>query len=379
MHAHPGGIVAKFDRYLLWQLLTLFGFFSLVLVGVYWINRAVLLFDQIISNGQSAGVFLELTALTLPNVIRLVLPLSAFAAALYATNRLMTESELVVVQAAGLGPFRLARAAFVFGLFVTALLLLLSHVLVPASRATLAERRSQIAENVTARFLVEGRFMNPARNLTVYIREISQTGELKGVFLSDNRRPEARTTYTAARALLVRAEAGPKLVMFDGLAQTLDTESRRLSTTRFSDFAYDLGALIGGGAARRPSVEELPTRSLLAPGPALLEASGKPLSVFRYEAHARFAQPFLGLAGALLGFAAILSGGFSRFGFWRQIALAVTILIAIQLIDNAVADRALADADAWPLIYLPAALGLGAALALLGWSGRRRRAGAAPA
>ena len=155
MHAHPGGIVAKFDRYLLWQLLTLFGFFSLVLVGVYWINRAVLLFNQIISNGQSAGVFLELTALTLPNVIRLVLPLSAFAAALYVTNRLMTESELVVVQAAGLGPFRLARAAFVFGLFVTALLLLLSHVLVPASRATLAERRSQIAENVTARFLVE--------------------------------------------------------------------------------------------------------------------------------------------------------------------------------------------------------------------------------
>ena len=83
------------------QLMALFGFFSLVLVLVYWVNRAVLLFDRLIGDGQSALVFLEFTALTLPNVIRLVLPVSAFAAAVYVTNRLSTESELVVVQATG--------------------------------------------------------------------------------------------------------------------------------------------------------------------------------------------------------------------------------------------------------------------------------------
>ena len=60
------------------QLLMLFGFFALILVSVYWVNRAVLLFDQLIADGQSAWVFLEFTALTLPNVIRLVLPMAAF-------------------------------------------------------------------------------------------------------------------------------------------------------------------------------------------------------------------------------------------------------------------------------------------------------------
>ena len=62
-----------FDRYVLSRLMTLFGFFAVVLVGVYWINRAVRLFDQLISDGQSAIVFLEITALTLPNVIRVML------------------------------------------------------------------------------------------------------------------------------------------------------------------------------------------------------------------------------------------------------------------------------------------------------------------
>ncbi|MGI9390181.1 MAG: LPS export ABC transporter permease LptF, partial [Boseongicola sp.] len=49
--------MGKFDKYLLAQLLWLFGFFALVLVLVYWVNRAVILFDQLIANGQSAAVF----------------------------------------------------------------------------------------------------------------------------------------------------------------------------------------------------------------------------------------------------------------------------------------------------------------------------------
>ncbi|MDE3027762.1 MAG: LptF/LptG family permease, partial [Paracoccaceae bacterium] len=88
--------MSRFDRYMLSQLMMLFGFFSLVLVAVYWVNRAVLLFNALIGDGQSMGIFLEFTALTLPNVIKIMLPVSAFAASVYVTNRLSTESELVV-------------------------------------------------------------------------------------------------------------------------------------------------------------------------------------------------------------------------------------------------------------------------------------------
>jgi lipopolysaccharide export system permease protein len=96
--------VARFDRYVLSQLMVAFGLFALVLVLVYWINRAVRLFDQIIASGESATVFLELSLLTLPNVIKLVLPVAAFAATVYVTNRLSNESELVVVQAPASAP-----------------------------------------------------------------------------------------------------------------------------------------------------------------------------------------------------------------------------------------------------------------------------------
>ena len=53
-------------------MLTLFGFFSLVLVFIYWIRAAVELFDELISDGQTAKVVLELTMLTLPGVVQTI-------------------------------------------------------------------------------------------------------------------------------------------------------------------------------------------------------------------------------------------------------------------------------------------------------------------
>jgi len=135
----------------------MFGFFSLVLVLVYWINRAVVLFDRLIADGQSASVFLEFTALSLPVVISLALPLSAFAAAVYVTNRMSTESELVVVQATGYSPYRMARPVLYFGLFVFVLMSLLTHILVPLASARLDQRQNEIAQNFTARLLLRGR------------------------------------------------------------------------------------------------------------------------------------------------------------------------------------------------------------------------------
>ena len=54
-------------------------------------------------------------------------------------------------------------------------------------------------------------------------------------------------TYTARKAFLVRGEAAPKLVMFDGATQTLQRgKDGRMSVTRFSDFTLDLAGLVTG-------------------------------------------------------------------------------------------------------------------------------------
>ncbi|MFN3292469.1 MAG: LPS export ABC transporter permease LptF [Gemmobacter sp.] len=374
--------MARFDRYLLSQLLMLFGFFALVLVAVYWVNRAVGLFDRLIGDGQSALVFLELTLLTLPNVIRLVLPVAAFAAAAYVTNRLSTESELVVMQATGFSPWRLARPVLVFGLIVAAMMAVLMHALVPASRTALINRQAEIAENVTARFLRAGVFQFPAEGVTFYIRDITEVGELQDIFLSDARSETSRTSYTARRALLARSPTGPKLVLFEGMAQTLTLEGKRLAVTRFSDFTYDLGAVLSPAGLGLRDEASLSTLELLRADEATQAATGRSRAVLLYEAHNRFAQPFLATVAALIGFASLLVGAFSRFGLWRQLLGGALALVAVQLVANSAETLGVRDARLWPLVWAAPLTGTGMAAAMLWWSqrpyGLRRRGGATP-
>jgi lipopolysaccharide export system permease protein len=371
--------VAKFDRYLLSQLLTLFGFFSLVLVAVYWVNRAVSLFDDLISDGQSVLVFVEFSLMTLPNVIHLVLPIAAFAAAVYVTNRLSQDSELVVMQATGFSSFRLARPVLLFGFCTALMMAILGNYLVPESRARLAIRTTEVSSQVTSRFLRDGQFMHPGANLTLYIGQISQNGELHDMFLSDQRDPKEKVTYSARRAIFVNADSGPKLIMFEGSVQTLDLSTDRLAFTRFSDFTYDLSdfATEGGGGGR--AIYELSTAELLRADPAALAETGKSRATFLEEGHARIAQPFLAAAAAMIGFATLLLGGFSRFGLWYQIGISIFLLIVVQMVWTSTAAQAMQHEGRWPLVYVAPVFGMVLAGIMLWLSQKPRPRGRAAA
>ena len=364
--------MTRLDRYILAQLLWVFGFFSLVLVSVYWVNRAVRLFDQLISDGQPLSVFLEFTALSLPMLIRTVLPISAFVAATYVTVSLLRNSEIAVMQAAGISPLRLARPVVAFGLIVTAFLVVLMHFLIPEARTQLALRQSEVAQNLTASLLQDGVFQHPAEGITFFINEITPEGAMRGIYLSDARNQLQRIDYTARTALIVPEATGPKLVMIDGQAQIHDRRTGRLSVTGFGDFTYDLSSM-AGPAGRGRSVQELPSSALMAPTPALLEETRATAAQFRFELISRFVDGFAAVAAALIGFSALMAGGFSRLGFWKEIVLAVALMALVQSLTNAVAGPAMRSTALGWLGVVPLALAVVLSLSLLGWAMRRRR------
>lgn len=365
--------MGRFDRYILGQLTVLFGFFSLVLISVYWIEAAVDLFDSLIADGQNLSVFLEFTALALPQIMLLVLPISAFVATLYIFNRMIGESELVVMQTAGLSAWRLLRPVLVFGLLLAALVGILANVLAPAARSQFIDRQAEVQEDLTGRFLRAGEFIHPARGLTVYIREISELGEFRDLFLQDRSQPGVEVTYTATTALLVRSEAGPRLVMFDGMAQSLDEETGRLSTVTFADFTYDVAALIADARARSYDVRELPTALLVRADAGMAEEFDLRLSRMLYEGHDRIARALFSIFPPLIGAACLMLGHFSRFGVWRQILLAVVLVVPLQVIWNASEAAARDDADLWYLAYAQPFAAAGITLALVAIASKRRK------
>ncbi|AXC48475.1 LPS export ABC transporter permease LptF [Paracoccus suum] len=367
----------RIDRYILSQFTALFGFFALVLIAVYWLNRSVVLFEQLIADGQTALVVLEFTALTLPLVISLVLPVAGFAASAYGTNRLAGESELVVMQAAGMSPWRMARPVLVFGVMVGIMVGVLVHGLVPMARARLADRQAEVAQNVVSRFLRSGSFQFPTKGLTLFIGDVAADGTLHDVLIEDGRDPARTTLYTAEEALIAKSDTGPKLVMVKGLTQQAQKGAdgnTRLAITRFADLTYDIGGLIGSGRrAAGGDLRDYSTPRLLNPDDALLASARATPAEARLQAHVRLAQPLLAPVAALLGFAVLLIGGYSRFGVGPQMLLAVGALVGLQFLATSGEAMAARDpAMAWPAVYLAPLLGGAVVAAALWLAGRPR-------
>ena len=348
----------RFDRYVLSQLLVLFGFFSLVLVAVYWVNRAVVLFDQLISDGHSAGIFFEFTALTLPSVIAMVMPMAAFAASVYVANRLSQESELTVMQATGFSPWRLVRPVLTFGLLIALMMSLLTHFLVPQSREQFREREQEISASVSARLLREGVFLHPSEGVTFFFRDMTPDGELRDVFLSDRRDENREIIYTANQAFVLRDGEGSKMVMLEGQAQTLDRAGGRLSTTQFSDLTYDISKLIVPARKKRRKLDTIPTWELLTRNAAVAEETGESPGDVAEVGHMRVQAPLLCVISSVLGFATLLVGSYSRFGATRQIVGAIFLLVIVKLAEGMVTDPVRSNADLWPLVYLPSLIGI---------------------
>lgn len=366
------------DRYLLGQLFGPFVFFLVVFTGVIWLSQSLRVIDTVVQNGQSALVFLEFTALLLPTVMTIVLPVSALAATLYALNRMSGDSEIVVMHGAGMSGLAVLRAVALFSSLVVIALLAITTVAQPMAKRALKDRVSEVRGDMAAAFLREGTFLLPQRGVTIYLREIGRPGELLGVFVHDERDPDQVVTYTAERAVLFQDAEPPVLVMFDGVAQSVGgADGETLSTLRFARFSYDLGQLASESGARLTKPSEMFLPELLT----IAEEDTGPweLGEYRAEAHEAISSPFYALVLPLLGAAVVISGGFRRGGVALRIAAAVAAALALRLLGLAANGLTGGTHWLWPLIYAPLLLGLGAAVWLATGIGRgsgSRRAGA---
>jgi lipopolysaccharide export system permease protein len=371
--------VSRLDRYILSQLVAAFGFFVLIFTGVVWLTQAVRLIDTVVASGQSARVFAEFSALVLPQVFVIVLPLSGLGAALYALDKLYGESELIVMMGAGLSPAAMLRPVAIFGLLIGLATALVMMVLVPKTGAIIAERTREIRSDLANALIVERQFLHPVEGLTLFITDTGRQGEMAGIFLNDQRDPERPVTYSAQRALLVREGMEARLVMLEGVALTVDAEGRNLTSVRFDEFVFDLSDLLSeeGERVRRPS--EYQVRELLDPSAAMLAAGRYDRADFVAEGHYKISLPLLAMTYPMIALATLLAGGYRRSGFARRIVVAIAVAAALQILLFTMRGVAQGDVRLWPLMYLPVLFAATYVSALLLRLSRARRAPALPA
>ncbi|PZQ50326.1 MAG: hypothetical protein DI556_07130 [Rhodovulum sulfidophilum] len=369
----------RLDSYILGQLIGALGFFVLVFTGVVWLTQAVRLIDTVIASGQSGMVFLTFSALVMPQVLVIVLPLSGIGAALFAINKLYGESELVVMMAAGLGPLGLMRPVAIFGALVGAVMLGVLVFLVPAAGTALADRTQAIRSDVAKALIVERQFLHPMPGVTLFIADTSRAGEMAGIFLNDQREFERPVTYSAEHALLVREGMEARLVMRDGVALTLNERSQQINTVKFDQFVFDLSDLLREQSERTPRPSEYWVLDLLRPSEEMLSRGRYTEGDYVAEGHYKLTLPLLAMIYPMVALVTILAGGYRRSGFGRRVIVAIGVAVVLQVLTFTTRSHVQSQAASWPVMYLPILLGALYVFVLTRrLSGPRRRRGPAP-
>ncbi len=336
----------------------------MALTLVFFLVGSLRWISYIVNRGLPASTFFYFISLLLPSFMVLILPIAAFCATLFVYYKLIKDSDVGVLRAAGMSQLQLAGPAIgLAGLAVTGLYSITLYFM-PVSFGAFKQLQNDVRSDYSAVVLQEGVFTNITEGITVYVRERGPDGELRGILVHDSRDADRPVTMMAERGALVRSEQGPRVVMVNGNRQQVERPGGRLSLLYFDRYTVELSELQSATHARWRKPRERYLHELFNP-------TDDPDDVANYEqliaeGHQRLAGPLQGLSFVLIALAALLSGHLNRRGQLRRVIAAFLCVAALEALSLALQDVATRSLQTVPAMYAAAILpSLGAMVVLL--------------
>jgi lipopolysaccharide export system permease protein len=348
------------NRYILRQCFMMMIFVTGALTAAVWLAQSLRLVDLIVNRGLSAEMFLYLAMLILPRFFDIVLPIGAFIAVLFVFNRLITESELVVMRAAGLSPLSLAKPVLVLSGIAFLLLMTLSVYFLPAANREFKNLQFEIRNRFVSSLLQEGAFTTISDKLTIYIGARNNRGEVIGLMIDDERDPSNPVTIMAERGAFAESGGGSRIIMVNGNRQQYDRKSGKLSVLTFDRYVLDLDMMRDAPEVHFNEPQERFLPDLFFPPPDLDPMTRE---AFLVEANQRITVPLTAFSFAMIPLACLLPGEFNRRGQLKRVLIALACAMTFQSLDLAVKNLAGRYSMAILLSYvvdlLPFTLGFG--------------------
>lgn len=348
-----------FFRQALWPLIVA----GAALTGLALLTQSLSSISLLIEESRGAFLFFYVTALALPQLVSLIIPIALFIGIIYTLHRLHTESELVVASASGLSRWGVMTPVIRLTALAVIAHLGLNLWAQPYSFREMRRALHDARADLAASLVKPGEFVQPNDDLTLYVQSVGNGGRLHGLMIEDARDPEQPVIYMAETGRLVQSGATPSIVLENGNIQQLE-EDGRLSYLDFDSYPFELGRFVETQGELVYKLSDRYLHELFYPDLTdHWERSNQ--DSMRAEGHGRLAMPLHDLAIALIAILALIGGDFSRTGYGLRIWIAAAAALTLRLLGFA-AQSAAAEAPMLNVFqYLLPLAGGGAALALL--------------
>ena len=295
------------------------------LTAIVWLTQILKFLDFMVSRGLTLGDFMTLTGLMLPSLLFVLVPVSVSIAVIYSYNRLMVESELIVLNAVGVSKWQLAKPALMMGAACMLLCYMLSLYLLPLANEKFQDIRTFFRDKYASVLLEEGVFNTPMDGMTVFVRTRDDANNLGGILLHDSRNAKAVVTMIADTGRMEQTAAGPRFYLNNGMRQ--QWREGTVSWLAFNEYAMDI-AFYGHDISRKRSPDERKVADLFNTE----GLTDKQAAAYRAEGHHRLVWPLLALSLPAFALAMLFSSEFNRRGQVRRLMLASIGIVGIVIL-----------------------------------------------
>ncbi len=323
-----------YTRYIIRNLLTPLMLITLTLTGIAWLTQSLRFIDLIVNRGLSVYSFVYLSALLVPSLLSVILPVAMFCAVLFTYYKLVMDSEMIVFKSVGISRMGLAKPALILAGCITAFGYLVSLYLMPVSYREFKDMQAYIRDNYASMLLQEGVFNTPIKGLTVYIDKRKDDGMLEGLLVHDNRNLKAPVTMMAQEGRLLKTPAGPQFELINGNRQEVDADSHQLSLLYFERYTLDLAGFTQETEDRSRDPKERYLAELFFPDKKDEEIYDQ----LRAEGHQRLTWPLYNLMMTFIALSALLSGQFNRRGQWKRLCVGIAMAFMVITLGVSMAN-----------------------------------------
>ncbi len=289
------------ERYIMRRAFVLFMSALAWTLAIVWTTQVLTRIDLVTDSGQSALTFFKVATLIMPSVIPIVVPFSIVVAVAQTLSVMNTDSELVVINAAGASRFMVVRPIALLALIAAVFCLVVQNGVDPYARQKNRELVAAARADLLSLIIQEGTFRKVEDGLYLQIGERLPDNRLGGIFVADSRQEGVDLVYYAKTGAIVDKADEKVLLMNDGVVQR-KTPSGDVSVIHFTSYAFDLSAFAADAGQKTLLPKDQTTPYLLNPDPNDPIFQQVP-GVYRTELFKRFSEWLFPITFALIALA----------------------------------------------------------------------------
>lgn len=350
------------ERYIMRRTVEVFLAALFWTLAIVWTTQVLARVDLVTDSGQSALTFFEIATLILPSIIPIVVPFALIIAVAQTLSVMNTDSELVVINAAGSSRSIIVRPIIILALLASAFSFAVDNGVDPFARERGRQLVAAARADLLSLVIQEGSFRKIDEGLFVQVAERLPDGRLGGIFVADSRQEGTDLAYYAKTGSVVQTEGRSMLIMYDGVVHR-KAPAGDVSVIRFTSYAFDLSAFSSAANEITMFPKDRTIPYLISPDPNDKLYQEAPQS-FRAELHRRFSEWLYPLVFALIALAVAGDARSHREGRINPLLTAITIALFVRWLGFFVTNQAQTNPLFSPLAY---AVPVGASLVAIGF------------